>query len=444
MRRAERVLLGLAVLVCVPGAAWSQQADDLTPERARALFDAAGQQCQADGGKLWGKSLCGPIMFVEPATRRVTANAPDKFNALVEEKGVYIGRLPESETIANTSVEWSGVRWIQIQWPMPSDALQQRVLMAHESFHRAQAEIGLPAGNEQSNEHLDTLQGRYLLQLEWRALAAALKAGNDAARKQNARNALAFREARYARFPGARHAERALERNEGVAEYTGIMIGGGTDQARVDLALHDLAFHVPDPSFVRSFAYGTGPAYGLLLDRYAPSWRTQIVAQTDATPASLLAHALGVADAKPLTDAQVNQRAKAYDGAVLLASETKRAQAREQEQAAYRKKFIDSPVLVLPLAHPKVMFDPRSLFAMGEAGTVYPHAKFLSDWGSLEVRDGALLAKDWSQVQVPLDLARAGQRGTIGDKGWTLELADGWQLVQGQREGDVTVQFVGK
>jgi hypothetical protein len=41
---------------------------------------------------------------------------------------------------------------------------------------------------------------------------------------------------------------------------------------------------------VRSFAYATGPAYGLLLDRYRPNWRTDL--QTGKTLPELLQSAL--------------------------------------------------------------------------------------------------------------------------------------------------------
>ena len=42
-------------------------------------------------------------------------------------------------------------------------------------FHRIQPGLGLTRP-EVANPQLDTLQGRYLLQLEWRALAKALEA----------------------------------------------------------------------------------------------------------------------------------------------------------------------------------------------------------------------------------------------------------------------------
>jgi hypothetical protein len=35
---------------------------------AEQYFQEAQAICRADSGKLWGVSLCGPIMFVEPNT----------------------------------------------------------------------------------------------------------------------------------------------------------------------------------------------------------------------------------------------------------------------------------------------------------------------------------------------------------------------------------------
>ena len=76
----------------------------------------------------------------------------------------------------------------------------------HELFHRIQPGLGLIAPPLATNagepSHLDSLEGRYWLRLEWRALARALGA-SGAARTSAIADALAFRAARYQRFPGA-------------------------------------------------------------------------------------------------------------------------------------------------------------------------------------------------------------------------------------------------
>lgn len=427
----------LLLASCLSLAAAAADAPPFEPAQAKAWFDEARQQCRADGGKLWGASLCGPIMFVEPSSRGVIANQADAQGVLKAEQGVFVGHLPDDVSFANSSLDWAGVRWAQMGWPLPADAGQRRVLMAHESFHRIQRQVGLAPAGESANDQLDTLQGRYLMQLEWRALARAVAATDDKARRRHAEDALAFRAARYRQFPAAAQSERLLERNEGLAEYTGIAIGATSPRERIALTGDDLVSHVSAPSFVRAFAYATGPGYGLLLDRYMPAWRQRIRAP-DTGLSDLLASALG-AKAPAAGDAAVERRAAAYDGAALLAAEQVREQRRLQEVARYKALLVDGPRLVLPLHKPQVMFNPSTLVPLGEAGTVYPTIKVLSDWGSIEASAGALLASDWTHLYVAVPDKQAARAGTIAGPGWTLKLNDGWHIDAGARPGDMAL-----
>ena len=434
MRRMRSCLL---FALCLPWSLAAAPADapPFEPAQAKAWFDEAARQCGADGGKLWGASLCGPIMLVDPSSRRLIANQADAQGLLQAEQGVFVGRLPDNVSFANSSLDWAGVRWAQMGWPLPADAGQRRVLMAHESFHRIEPRVGLEPPRELSNDHLDTLQARYLMQLEWRALAKAVAATDDKQRRAHVRDALLFRAARYRQFPAAAQTERSLERNEGLAEYTGIAIGAVSPQERQALTAKDLVSHVAAPSFVRSFAYATGPAYGLLLDRYLPSWR-QRIRTPDTGLSDLLAGAIGTNTAQP-TDAEVERRAAAYDGAALLAAEQAREQRHQQDIARYRALLVDGPRLVLPLSKPQVMFNPSTLVPLGDAGTVYPTIKVLSDFGSIEVSAGALLAPDWKHLYVTAPDKEAARTGIIVGPGWTLKLNDGWRIGAGARPGDM-------
>lgn len=408
-------------------------AEDARLATARAWFDEAARQCEADHGRLWGESLCGPLLLVDPGTRQVIASQGDADGQLAPAGGVFVGTLPPDQTLANTALDWAGVRWSELLWPLPDDAGERRTLVAHEGFHRIQPRLGLSAAGERDNGHLDTVEGRSALQLEWRALDAALAATEDAERRARIADALAFRADRYRRFPAAAEAEAALERNEGLAEYTGVVIGQDTPDARLATARRNLSVQAGAPSFVRAFAYATGPAYGLLLDRYLPGWRDRI--RQGGTPASLLAGALP-RDPAAMPDAAA--LAARYDGAALLAAERARAAARERLLAAYRARLVAGPVLHLPLKHMKVQFNPGTLVPLGEAGTVYPTLHVSDDWGSVDVDGGALMAGDWSRVTVPApqgDITGSALRG----EGWTLQLAPGWRLVPDARKGDYTL-----
>lgn len=161
---------GIAVCANSPAA----QTVSIDTALAHGYFQEAENICRADGGKLWGVSLCAPILFIDPKTRSVVANERDAEGVLTKQENVFTGHLPERVNIANTSIDWSGTRWAMIIWPLPENEYERANLLAHESWHRIQDALKLPA-TMPANAHLDSPQGRLWLQLEWRALAAALR-----------------------------------------------------------------------------------------------------------------------------------------------------------------------------------------------------------------------------------------------------------------------------
>lgn len=423
-------LIAAAGLVCIAATAPSP----INPEYAQATFDDAKAICDRDGGRLWGHPLCGPILLVEPETRFVTANQADAKGALAASGPLFTGQLPDSENIANTPSEWSGTLWTELIWPVPADPAQRRVMLAHEMFHRVQREMGVSA-SDSGNAHLDTLEGRWLLQLEWRALSRALEAPTAAERRAAISDALVFRADRYGRFKVAAAEEGGLELMEGVAEYTGVRAGLETAQERTAYAIRDLWTHVGDQSYVRSFAYATGPAYGLLLDRADPSWRGKVKA--DVRFDQLLSKAMGLQLPVGL-DAAAKARAAKYDDGSLRAFELKRDAERQARLAAYKAKLVDGPVLNIPLHRMNVQFNPSTLLPLEPWGTVYPSLRITDEWGVIEVSNGGgLLRKDWRMVTV--SAAHASASGLQGD-GWALTLKPGWRVVPGARKGDLEVK----
>jgi hypothetical protein len=356
-------------LFMIPSIASTQAPQPIPIETAQTYFAEAQVLCQADHGQLWGVSLCGPIMFVDPRTRFIVASQADTKGALKADGGVFIGSLPADQTIANTAVEWSGLHWTQMLWPLPGDERQRETLIVHELFHRIQNHLDLPNVKGGENAQLDTLDGRYYLQLEWRALGSALEAHTDVERRKAAGDAVLFRAERYRLFPDAALQEQALELNEGLAEYTGVRVGNPTPKEQINAALRDLSSHRDDSTFVRSFAYATGPAYGLLLDRYAPGWHQQLKPGDGFDV--LLRTALHITLPADLHE-EAERQATLYGGATLRAAEMESETKRQQTIALYRAKFLDGPVLTLQFRNMHVQFDPRNLQPLEKAGTVYP------------------------------------------------------------------------
>jgi hypothetical protein len=429
----KRILITLLLLaVSAPGATGARAgAPAIDPSLVRAYAAEAAALARRDNGALWGRSLEGPVLFVDPATRRAVSSEPDRERKLAPEGGVFVGLLPAHIPAANTAVDWAGVRWSVVRWPLPEDAGARARLLAHELFHRMQGELGLPA-TDLPNPHLDTLEGRYWLRLEWRALRAAL-ASDGPARARAVADALAFRARRRAIFSAADAAERALELNEGLAEYTGCALAHSTVAERTAAALGLLDGAAERPTFVRSFAYVSGPAYGLLLDERGADWRRAL------TPSSDLGALLGAAyDARPDASARAAaRRAATYGGPALLTAERDRDRRQREVVAAYRAGLVEGPVLRLPLRKMQVSFDPNALVSLGDDGTVYPELRLTDEWGTLTVTGGALVAADWSSVVV--SAPREPAAGSLGGDGWSLDLAPGWRAAPNGSAGSYTL-----
>jgi hypothetical protein len=387
-------------------------------ERARRAFDEVRIASEEDGGRLWGKPLYGPMLFVDPESRAVVANRADEGGLLVPADGLFIATLPPTIPVANTAVRWSGVEWTMIMWNSVGErTVSRRRLLLHESFHRIQDDIGFPM-EPADNAHLDTLDGRYWLILEMRALAAALRNEN---RDVAMSDALGFRARRRALFSNAAANERALENNEGLAEYTGFALRGTSDEeTRLAVARWRLDGAGESGTFVRSFAYSTGPAWGLLLDEIAPEWRARYKATDDLA-------AVAAAATKLAVPTDLDARTAAYDGSRLRADEERRAKEQSERLARYRARLVDGPLLIIPTAIGSFGFDPNSVLPFGEHGTVHPHLTVTGDWGEITTESGARVTADSSLI-----VFSAEDRPR-------LNLKAGWVLRDGERQGDLVL-----
>ena len=429
------VFLVASLLVSVTGAA--AQSGGIDTKLAAQYFRQLKETSERDGGKMWGVPLYGPIMFVDPRTGNVVANQADLQHKLVPQDGVFVGTLPREINPANTATDWAGVHWTMVMWPVSELRQPRERLLLHECFHRIQEKLGLPA-RDAVNAHLDTLNGRIWIQMEWRALERALRQTGPA-RKAAIADALLFRAYRRSLFPDSANDENALEVNEGLSEYTGVKLSSA-DLAemvvRADLILRQAR---NNPTFARSFAYVSGPAYGALLDLSGRPWRVGLNPSADL--GVLLQQRYGII--VRASEAAARVALSRYEGEEIVTIETQQDQRRRQQIADARKKFLDAPVLILSLgADVNYSYDPNNVFGIDASNTVYPTMRLVDAWGVLTVSNGAWLERDATghmvraRVPAPSDLSARPLTG----EGWTLELANGWEVVPSDRTGDVTVR----
>jgi hypothetical protein len=400
----------------------------IDPKAAHAAFAERQAMCDRDGGALWGRNVCGPLLFIDPATREVVANQNTPDHALTKTGDVFTGKLGSDVLVSSTTVEWKGLRWSMILWPLPDDAATRRTELAHEAWHVIQESLGFPT-NSPVEAQLGSGFGRTTMRLEWRALAAALSAGDAASRKIAISDALTFRAWRRAQASDAAVQENQLLLNEGLAEYTGRRLSG-QDDATVAAALGEAE---KGDSYARLFAFASGPAYGFLLDDYSKDWRKHLSAQSDL--GDMLAHAADVSLPAGNVAAAARQAGRRYNLAEVEADERAIARAHDKQASIWITQLVKGAVLHLPSHHMKAEFNPSLLFPLPPYGTVYPRLQIVTDWGKLKVDGAALIDDDWTGVTV----AAPTNAATLSGRGWTLELAPEWSIVPDRKPGDFTV-----
>jgi hypothetical protein len=392
------------------------------PQRAQEYFKEAQALCERDGGRLWGVSICGPMVIADRRTQTMATSQP-----------APEGTRPRLLGLVNAPVQWGGATWSAYMWDFVANKTprDRKELFLHEMFHGVQPQLGLFASSLDS-EHLDVADGRYWLRLEWRALARALRESGEQ-RHLAVRDALAFRQARRVLYAANVESERGQEITEGLAAYTATVLAAESRADAIAGAL-DLLVNAEatalEASFVRTFAYMSGPAYGLLLDVSSPGWTRRVRGTDDL--ATLLTRVLAV---QPASDATAS--AGRYDGTGLRASEQQREQQRQERLEGLRRQFVDGPVLLMPGVG-GAQFNSTGAVAIPGVGTVYfgPYNS-TGDWGTLAAEKGVLIASDGRSRRVPAPVRR--DDGTFTGDGWTFKAAAGWVIREGVRRGDYEV-----
>lgn len=410
MRRSMIAIILLGMFTPLPA--------QVDTQRAQAWFAEADSMCRADNGQLWGVSLCGPMVIADRSTQTRATNQP-----------APEGPAPPLVGLVNAPVKWGDQRWAAYTWQnFPADDRPARGrLLIHELFHRVQPQLGMYL-IQPSNDHLDELEGRYWLILEWRALGRAL-ASSDVDRRTAIADAIGFRARRHQLYPEMSVREHADEIREGLAEYTGTVIAAESAAAAVADAITQLQRVETAPTFVRTFGYASGTAYGLLLDAYDPGWTHRF------RPTDNLGMLLQVgAHVAPQKDPDA--AALRYDGRNLREAELQRDAEQKQRVLALRARFVDGPLVIVPRVSGGMLVTTGATPIPG-IGTVYREYRLTAEWGTIAATNGILDVTADATLRVPGPATVDGS--SIRGDGWVITVNPGWAARPDVREGDIRV-----
>lgn len=423
----KQTVLTAFFLLFVLGA--KAQKQSIPPDTISVYFDELETASKKNIG-LWNKDLYGPMILIDPKTREFFASEPDSEGILKYNGTLYSGVLPATVNIANTAINWGGKRWAMIMLPLSQNKENRINLLAHESFHRIQPSLGFSLNNAENN-HLDQKEGRIYLRLELEALKQAVRSNSEKEIKRHLTNALIFRKYRNTLYKGSETTENLLELNEGIAEFTGLIVSGRNKDQTRSYFLNGIEGFMKNPTFVRSFAYYTTPVYGYLLYHKDPDWNKKIDSKTDLTGYFIKAF-----DIRIQTDLQkaVEKLSDNYSGTSIIKQEIDREEQTKKRIAEYKLKFIQQPHFEIKFEKMNVSFDPRNIMPVEDLGTVYPNIRITDLWGILTVETGALMSPNWDKISISNPVKTENKK--VSGDGWILELTDGYTIAKDEDNGN--------
>ncbi len=381
--------------------------------------------CSQDGGKMWGINLNLPCMVVDGESRLIVANKPDRHGLLKQEGKIFTGIYPENKTIASSFTEFGGTKYAIVPYPFPFPDAYLKVQLIHEIFHILQDSLELnPPHSLYNNAHLDELDARIYLRLEWEALEKAYESENDEHRLDHIKYALKFRNKRRSLYPDAKENENSMEIMEGIPEFTGHMITSSSFRDYIISIRYLENLIKPLGSYSANFAYYSGSLYGGLISLYHGKWTMELRSTDDL--GDLLFDVSGISELDTcIDDSFINAN---YEAAKIKQRESANWEIKETHKLQLKKTFLDGPVLCITIKNWQMKLYPTEITPLNSLGMLHNKIEIIDEWGRLTVRNGGCLLNQ-DKAFLPAENLSI-QENCLSAGYWDLFLNDGWEIVK--------------
>lgn len=395
-----------------------------TPQKALQYFKSIEDICNRDNGKLWGKNLFGPIMFIDRTSRKIVANQPDNEGILKIKDGVYTGFYPKLLIINNTSVKFGGTLFAMAPLPLEEDEFRIKTRAIHSLFHRYQESEGIISAGFNTN-NMDEKEARLWIKLEWKALRKAINSEGEE-RQLAIRDALIFKGSNRELYQKNAIDENRFETYEGLATFTFTMLCTNSPQEFKSRLLENLDRVYSMQSYARSYGSINGALYASLL--YDKGYDFHKIKTTDFD--------LGIS-VKELYNIELPAICRDVAGSLAVNYNIDAINKEEEKRLADIKErvhkqistFTEKPVVFLELESPYFDFEPEDIRSLDTLGTLYNSMRVSDNWGKLTVdKGGCLVSNSFKYLRISAKGYKAEKNHISGD-GWLLILANDWELV---------------
>lgn len=414
----------LILLLTMFGCSKKETETYLTHEKALLYFEKIEDICNLDNGKLWGRNLYGPIMFIDRQNRRIIANGPDEEGILKFSDGIYSGIYPKDMLISNSPQYFGGVLFAIAPLPPEDDEYRIKTIAIHSLFHRFQEMTGLrTTGYNTSN--MDEKQARLWIKLEWKALRKAITS-EGSERNLAIRDALIFRGANRELYQNDAKDENQFENYEGLSTFTyTLMCSTGCEEFRNNL-FSSLDRIYSMQSYARSYGFIHGALYATLLhDR---GFNFTMIHSPDFDLGKAVRDIYSIELPEFCRDV-AGSIALNYDIAAINEEEDKRLVEIRESLNKQVSLFTEKPVVFFQLESPYFDFEAEKVHSLDTLGTLYNSIRVSDSWGKLAVdKGGCLITNDFKSLRIT---ARGflKEKNRVSGEGWSLILNKNWEII---------------
>ena len=395
-----------------------------TTDKASRCFKDIEEICKRDNGKLWGKNLFGPIMFVERVTRRIVANQPDNEGLLKSKDGVYTGIYPKELVLSNAPVKFGGTQFAMVPLPAEEDEYRLKTRVIHSLFHLFQENEGVIASTFNST-NMDEKEARLWIKLEWKALKKAINTkGED--RQLAIRDALIFRGSNRELYHKYAEDENRFETYEGLTTFTYTLLCANSPEEFKSRLFENLDRIYSMQSYARSYGFIHGALYASLL--YDKGYDFKKI-KTNSFDLGDAVKELYNIDLPAICRDVAGSLAVNYDIESVNKEEEKRDADIKENIHNQISIFTEKPVVFLELESPYFDFEPEDIHSLDTLGTLYNSMRVSDNWGKLTVdKGGCLVSNNLKFIRITAKAFKA-DKNHISGEGWHLLMNSEWELV---------------
>ncbi|HUX96638.1 MAG TPA: hypothetical protein VMV47_12970 [Bacteroidales bacterium] len=396
----------------------------LTPEKALLYFKKIEDICNLDNGRLWGRNLYGPIMFIDRQSRRIIANSPDEEGILKYSGGIYLGVYPRDMLISNAPQYFGGVLFAIAPLPPEDDEYRIKTIAVHSLFHRFQEMNGLrTSGYNTSN--MDEKQARLWIKLEWKALRKAITS-EGSERNLAIRDALIFRGANRELYQNDANDENQFENYEGLSTFTyTLLCTSSCEEFRANL-FSNLDRIYAMQSYTRSYGFIHGALYATIL--YEKGFDFTMINSPNFDLGKAVKDIYSIELPEFCRDV-AGSIALNYDITIINEEENKRLTEIRESLNKQVSLFTEKPVVFLQLESPYFDFEPENVHSLDTLGTLYNSIRVSDSWGKLTVdKGGCLITNNFKNLRITARGFLKEKNRVTGD-GWSLILNKDWEII---------------